>query len=216
VIDPASAFAGLLGFLALLQPRGGPPPFPPPGPPPPAPPGPPPGPFPPGPGPVPPAPGPVPPSPGPPVPPHRVIPPLPIPPPRPGPGPLPPGPAPAPTPPPWPPIVPADLPPWNGPGSPGWIADTPVTTAIAQRAWYWNPKLWDYGSWSIRQPYAQEQFGGRWLTFSAAKHPHPGASPPYFMSTEVYRLTDAPPAGYSTTQQAAAAHAHAAAAQAHH
>jgi hypothetical protein len=95
------------------------------------------------------------------------------------------------------------------------MADVPVTTAIAQRAWYWNPKLWHYPTLTMASPsFAQEQFGGRWLTFAAAKHPnpnYPSSGTPFLMATEVYRLTDAPPAGYTAHQQAAAAAAHAAA-----
>lgn len=83
-----------------------------------------------------------------------------------------------------------------------------MTPAIVARAQYWNPKLWNYATASIRTPFAQEQLGGRWLTFSAAKHPNPGGSwpstaNPWLMATEVYRLTDAPPAGYGAGHAAA-------------
>lgn len=92
--------------------------------------------------------------------------------------------------PPWPsPPTPGTLPPF--PGS-GWCPDTPVTSAVATRAAYWNPQLWDYTSKTIRKAFVQEQFGGSWVTFSAAWHPG-SAGPKTYMATEAWRLCTAPP-----------------------
>ena len=98
-------------------------------------------------------------------------------------------PAPAPMPP-WPtPVVPSGLPPFPGPG---WTADVPVSQAIADRATFWNPKLWDFPSKRIVRPFVIEQFGGRWLAFKAAWHPG-NAGPQTFMATEAFRLASASP-----------------------
>lgn len=92
--------------------------------------------------------------------------------------------------PPWPsPPTPGTLPPFPGPG---WCPDTPVTAAVAQRAAYWNPQLWDYPSKTIRKAFVQEQFGGSWVTFKAAWHPG-SAGPQTYMATEAYRVCTAPP-----------------------
>ena len=90
--------------------------------------------------------------------------------------------------PPWPSPAPANLP--SFPGA-GWVPDTPVTPAIAARASYWNPLLWDYPSKTMRKPFVQEQFGGQWLTFAAAWHPG-SAGPQTYMATEAWRLASAP------------------------
>lgn len=127
------------------------------------------------------------------------------------PGPMPPGPLPSPlnlppppvpvappappgTLPPMPPIpvpavVPSTLPPFPGPG---WVYDVPVSAAVVDRAKYWNPILWNYATKTIAKPFVQEQFGGRWLTFSAAWHPGDQGAQTY-MSTEAWRLASAPP-----------------------
>jgi len=166
VTDPVTAFLMFLGLLSSAgsqqQPQQGPPG--PPGPPAPAPD-------------VPPAPFHMPPpgdiGPGV-TPPPAVTPPLPAPPPM----------------PPWPtPVVPQGLPPFPGPG---WVADTPVSQAVADRATFWNPQLWDFPTKRIVKPFVIEQFGGRWLAFRAAWHP--GASGPQtFMATEAFRLATAAP-----------------------
>src|SRR5208337_2234419 len=85
--------------------------------------------------------------------------------------------------------VPANLPPFPGPG---WTPDTPVSSAIANRATYWNPQLWNFGSKVIVKPFVQEQFGGRWLTFVAAWHPG-DKGPQTFMATECWRLASSLP-----------------------
>lgn len=127
------------------------------------------------------------------------------------PGVLPPPPAPPPSPaipvPSAPPIAPGVLPPmppWNqGAGpvcpdtlppfpGPGWEPDNPVSTAIAARASYWNPILWDYGSKTVTHPGVCEQFGGRWLHFVAAWHPG-DAGPQTYMATECWRQAGAQP-----------------------
>jgi hypothetical protein len=152
-----------------------------------------------GPSPAPPPPGPMPPPPGPS--------PTPVYPPSPGPSP-----APSPTPwvppppgvlPPTPPIPPIKPQPWPGPAptpsslppfpGPGWTPDVPVSPAVAARASYWNPQLWNFATQTIVKPFVQEQFGGRWLTFKAAQHgtdPHGNK----VMATEAWRLATAPPA----------------------
>jgi len=121
--------------------------------------------------------------------------------------------------PPWPPApVPSGLPPFPGPA---WEPDTPVTTAIAQRAAYWNPQLWNYPTKTIRKPYVQEQFGGQWVTFAAAWHPGSAGAHTY-MATEAWRLkatqpqpapaplpAPTPGAGDTPVQAAARAMAHA-------
>ena len=92
--------------------------------------------------------------------------------------------------PPWPsPPTPGTLPPYPGPG---WCPDTPVTTAVANRAAFWNPQLWDYTTKTQRRAFVQEQFGGSWVTFAAAWHPGT-AGPKTYMATEAYRLCTAPP-----------------------
>ncbi|MDE3097018.1 MAG: peptidoglycan-binding protein [Chloroflexota bacterium] len=97
--------------------------------------------------------------------------------------------------PPWPsPPTPGTLPPYPGPG---WCADTPVTTTVANRAAYWNAQLWDYPTKTQRRAFVQEQFGGQWLTFAAAWHPGT-AGPKTYMATEAYRLCTAPPVAPST------------------
>jgi hypothetical protein len=124
--------------------------------------------------------------------PHVIPPPGDVTPTRPRPAPAPPiapGPSPIPPMPPWPSPVPSGLPPFPGPG---WVPDVPVTAAIAQRAAYWNPLLWNYPTQSIRRPYVQEQLGGQWVTFAAAWHPgNKGAHT--FLATEAWRLATAPP-----------------------
>lgn len=91
--------------------------------------------------------------------------------------------------------VPGSLPPFPGPG---WVPDEPVTATVAARAAYWNPQLWDYTNKTIRKAYVQEQFGGSWVTFSAAWHP--GASGPQtYMATEAWRIASAPPIAPPTT-----------------
>src|SRR5208282_3752380 len=82
-----------------------------------------------------------------------------------------------------------NLPPFPGPG---WTPDTPVASAITNRATYWNPQLWNFGSKVIVKPYVQEQFGGRWLTFVAAWHPG-DKGPQTFMATECWRLASSLP-----------------------
>lgn len=85
--------------------------------------------------------------------------------------------------------VPANLPPFPGPG---WVADAPVTSAVGDRAKYWGPQLWNYGTKTIVKPFVQEQFGGRWLSFVAAWHPgDKGAQT--FMAVEAWRLATAQP-----------------------
>jgi len=123
------------------------------------------------------------------------------------PAPVPPPPSPPPLPvpvePPTPPGPGPVLPPWNAgitpcpadsppfPG-PGWVPDTPVSTAVAARATYWNPILWDYSSKTIAHAAVCEQFGGRWMTFAAAWHPG-DQGPQTYMAVEAWRLaTDQP------------------------
>jgi hypothetical protein len=84
---------------------------------------------------------------------------------------------------------PADSPPFPGPG---WTSDTPVSTAVAARAAYWNPILWNYASKTIAHPTVCEQFGGRWMTFAAAWHPGDQGAQTY-MATEAWRLASAQP-----------------------
>jgi hypothetical protein len=84
---------------------------------------------------------------------------------------------------------PASLPPFPGPG---WEPDTPVSTAVATRATYWNPLLWDYPSKTIRHASVCEQFGGRWLQFVAAWHPGDQGAQTY-MATEAWRPASAQP-----------------------
>jgi peptidoglycan hydrolase-like protein with peptidoglycan-binding domain len=72
------------------------------------------------------------------------------------------------------------------------VSDVPVSPAVVARAQYWNPILWNYGTKTIVKPYAQEQFGGRWLTFSAAWHPG-DQGPQTYMATEAWRLASALP-----------------------
>ena len=67
-----------------------------------------------------------------------------------------------------------------------------MTATVAARAAYWNPQLWDYPSKTIRKAFVQEQFGGQWVTFSAAWHPG-SAGPKTYMATEAYRQCTAPP-----------------------
>lgn len=133
------------------------------------------------PGPVPPMPTPVyPPTPGPPVP---FVPPPPGVLPQPIPHIQPIKPQPFPT-----PVQPQGLPPFPGP------AWTPcaTTAVITSRALYWNPILWNYASKTIRQPTAQEQLGGQWVTFKAAWHPDASGNPKGLMATEAYCLGPAP------------------------
>ena len=85
--------------------------------------------------------------------------------------------------------VPDALPPFPGPG---WVSDIPVSPAVVSRAQYWNPVLWNYASRTLAKPYAQEQFGGRWLTFAAAWHPG-DVGPQTYMATEAWRLASALP-----------------------
>jgi hypothetical protein len=86
---------------------------------------------------------------------------------------------------PWPTAaVPAGLPPFPGPG---WTADTPVVDAVAKRAQYWDPLLWNFATKQIVKPFVQEQFGGRWLTFVAAWHPG-DSGPQTYMAVEAWRL----------------------------
>jgi Putative peptidoglycan binding domain len=85
---------------------------------------------------------------------------------------------------PWPTAVPASLPPFPGPG---WEPDAPVTPETSQRAEYWNAKLWDFPSKTIRKPSVTENFGGQWTTFSAAWHPG-DKGPKTFMATEAWRV----------------------------
>ena len=59
------------------------------------------------------------------------------------------------------------FPPFPGPA---WVPDDPPGPGVPDRAWYWNPILWDYPSQTIRQPYAQEVFNGRPMTFQAQWH----------------------------------------------
>jgi peptidoglycan hydrolase-like protein with peptidoglycan-binding domain len=84
---------------------------------------------------------------------------------------------------------PADSPPFPGPG---WVPDTPVATAVAARATYWNPLLWDYPSKTIAHAFVCEQFGGRWMVFAAAWHPG-DSGPQTYMATEAWRLVAAQP-----------------------
>jgi peptidoglycan hydrolase-like protein with peptidoglycan-binding domain len=67
-----------------------------------------------------------------------------------------------------------------------------VTATVAARAAYWNPQLWDYPSKTIRKAFVQEQYGGQWVTFSAAWHPG-SAGPRTYMATEAWRQCTAPP-----------------------
>lgn len=93
-----------------------------------------------------------------------------------------------------PPPKPGPQPPWTGPTpstlppfpGPGWVVDTPTGASVASRAQYWNPKLWNFSTQTIAKPTAQEQFGGRWLTFQAVKQNG-------LMSTVVWRLATDPP-----------------------
>jgi hypothetical protein len=88
--------------------------------------------------------------------------------------------------PPWPGgAVPAGLPPFPGPG---WVYDTPPSAAVIARAQYWNPLLWNYASHTIKQPFAVEQFGGRWMAFKAETH-----QPGNLMATTAWRLKSAAP-----------------------
>jgi len=86
-------------------------------------------------------------------------------------------------------VVPSGLPPFPGDG---WTADTPVSQAVADRATYWNPQLWDFPTKRIVRPFVIEQFGGRWIAFRAAWHPG-SSGPQTFMATEAYRLATAQP-----------------------
>lgn len=90
---------------------------------------------------------------------------------------------------PWPSPAPASLP--SFPGT-GWVASQ-TTPDVVERAQYWNKQLWDFRSKTIRKPFVQELFGGRWITFKAAWHPgDKGAHT--FMSTEAYVLRGSPTA----------------------
>jgi hypothetical protein len=111
-------------------------------------------------------------------------------PPAPGPPPPPAPPGPQPGPPPWPGPQPAGLPPFPGPG---WVPASPVTSDLVARAWYWNPILWDYPSHTIRRPFVTEQWGGRWVTFKAARHPDKAGNPT-IMGTEAWVLAQPQPA----------------------
>jgi peptidoglycan hydrolase-like protein with peptidoglycan-binding domain len=63
---------------------------------------------------------------------------------------------------------------------------------VSSRATYWNDKLWNYASRSMRKTFVQELFGGQWVTFAAAWHPgDKGAQT--FMATEAWRVCTAPP-----------------------
>jgi hypothetical protein len=120
------------------------------------------------------------------------------------PAPTPPPAIPVPVEPPAPPGTLPALPPWNqGAGAPcpaslppfpgaGWEPDTPVSTAVAARATYWNPILWDYPSKTIAHATVCEQFGGRWMTFAAAWHPG-DQGPQTYMATEAWRQVTAQP-----------------------
>lgn len=143
-----------------------------------------------------PSPSPTPPFPGP----------FPPPPPAPGPSPTPPpiphpppGVLPGPFPPPFPgpvkpqpfptPVQPQNLPPFPGPQ---WTP-CPTTAVIVARASYWNAILWNFATKTIRQPTAQEQLGGQWITFKAAWHPDPiTGNAQGLMATEAYCLGGAP------------------------
>lgn len=115
-----------------------------------------------------------------------------------------PTPAPGPAAPVAPPVSPGALPPmppWPSAPTPGtlppfpsaaWCPDTPVTTAVAARAAYWNPQLWNYATKTIVKQFVQEQFGGSWVTFTAAWHPGT-AGPKTYMATECWRLCAAGP-----------------------
>jgi peptidoglycan hydrolase-like protein with peptidoglycan-binding domain len=87
------------------------------------------------------------------------------------------------------PACPSSLPPFPGPG---WVPDNPVSLAIAARASYWNPILWDYASQTVTHPGICEQFGGRWLQFVAAWHPG-DSGPQTYMATECWRLASDQP-----------------------
>lgn len=161
----------LLLFLGLLEGGGGVAPTPGPGPSPT-----------PGPGPIPPTPV-YPPTPGPPPPsPPPFVPPPPGVLPQPHILPIKPSP-PFPT-----PVQPQGLPPFPGPQ---WTPCA-TTAVITARALYWNPILWNYASKTIRQPTAQEQLGGQWVTFKAAWHPDASGNPQGLMATEAYCLGAAP------------------------
>jgi hypothetical protein len=110
-----------------------------------------------------------------------------------GPAPVPPGPGPTPPPKPWPQPVPPSIPPW--PGS-GWTADVnpgppPEVVARAQQLLL--------GLWGLRGAanpgkqaqgagnYAQEQTGGRWITYVARKH-YDSSGNPTLYAVEAYRV----------------------------
>lgn len=65
------------------------------------------------------------------------------------------------TPPPWPQVVPSGLPPFPGPD---WRPASPVTSAMAARAWQLLPQLWEHGegTWKV------EKTGDRWVVYKAA------------------------------------------------
>jgi len=65
------------------------------------------------------------------------------------------------TPPPWPQVVPAGLPPFPGPD---WRPASPVTGAMAARAWQLLPQLWAHGEGTWKT----EKTGDRWVTYKAA------------------------------------------------
>jgi hypothetical protein len=70
------------------------------------------------------------------------------------------------TPPPWPQAVPGALPPFPGPG---WGPASPVTSAMAARAWQLLPELWAHGEGTWKT----EKTNDRWVTYKAA-HTSPG------------------------------------------
>jgi len=82
------------------------------------------------------------------------------------------------------PTVPASLPLFPGPG---WVPDTPPSQAVQQRATYWSPILWNYATKTIVKPFAQENFGGRWMTFVPMWHPG-DSGPKTYMAVEAWRL----------------------------
>ena len=80
--------------------------------------------------------------------------------------------------------VPASLPAFPGPG---WEPDDPPTPEVSARAQYWNGFLWNQGKRTMRKPFVQENFGGRWLSFAAAWHPG-DKGPRTLMATEAWRV----------------------------
>ncbi len=66
------------------------------------------------------------------------------------------------TPPPWPQVLPGDLPAF--PGS-GWKPASPVTSAMAARAWQLLAQLWEHGEGTWKA----EKTGDRWVVYKAAQ-----------------------------------------------